>query len=175
MSVSGDPRLFRALLKHVHEVWLEATLASVTPEMAAWQPPGRVVPLGALYAHVVFSEDALLAGFVAGRQPLMATEFAGRSGFASPPPIGKWDEWARSIVIDLDALRAYAQAVYAQTDAIVDGLSDADLDRMVDLTHAGMATMPVRALMMVLVAHGAAHAGEISSIKGLQDQRGYAF
>lgn len=175
MTANGEASFFCALYREAHEGWLEPTLAGVTQETAEWKPPARLAPIGALYTHVLFSEDALLASFVAGRKPLFADAYAGRTGFASPPPLGVWDEWARTVQVDMEVLRAYAQAVYAQTDAIVAGLSAEDMDRVLDLSAASMGVQPVRSLLMTMISHITVHTGEISAIKGLQDQKGYPF
>ena len=88
----------------------EATLADVTPEQAGWLPAGRALPIAAHLAHVLASQDVALHGLLAGTAPLVATTWAGRAGFAEPPPFGpgqSWDGWARATRFDLAALRAY--------------------------------------------------------------------
>ena len=121
------------------------------------------------------AEDVGVGHVVGGRAPLVMSEYTGRAGMDSIPPLGKWDEWARSAAFDIDALRAYARAVYAQTDAVIAGLSSADLERIVDPAAVGLGVQSIQSLLMTLGTHTVVHSGEISAVKGMQDRKGYAF
>lgn len=161
---------------HLH--WLEPTMQGVTPEQAHWQPPGgRVAPIGAQYAHHIVGIDFLFLGLVCQQPPLALSSFAGKTGFDRPyPSEGNWSEWARSVQIDLDALHQYAQAVYGALDDQLAQLSDDDLTRTIDMSSIGLGRQPLGSLLMnILVLNAAAHAGEISAVKGLQGLRGYPF
>ena len=48
------------------------------------------------------------------------------------PQTVPWDDWARSVKVDLAQLRQYAEAVYAQTDEYLAGLTPEDLEAEVD-------------------------------------------
>jgi hypothetical protein len=160
----------RALFKMMHEQWLEATAAGVTDEQAHWEPMGKVAPIAAQLAHAVTAEDAMFALTILKQPaPLFATA---KTGMSSPPPQGDWSGWGRAMKLDQAQFRGYAQQVYAQTDAALGTLSDADLNNIVD-TPAGK--MPLLAFLSVLLMNGAVHSGEISAIKGLQGLKGYAF
>src|SRR3990172_1589600 len=112
--------LLREQLKTVHEI-LEGTMADVTPEQAHWTPPGVALPIGATYAHVIVSEDGVVNGMFRGGAPLFAAAWAGKTGLSElPPPFDPkkpgfpdWSGWSRKVKVDLPALNAYAQAVYA--------------------------------------------------------------
>ncbi len=60
--------LFREQIKAAHGL-LEGTVADVTPEQVHWSPPGKAMPLGATYAHVVISEDGAINGMIKGGAP----------------------------------------------------------------------------------------------------------
>jgi hypothetical protein len=78
--------------------------------------------------------------------------------------------------VDLAALRAYAQAVYKNTETYLASLTEADLDRPVDLSVAGMGQVNVGWILNGLViAHTSNICGEISCLKGIQGARGYPF
>ena len=79
----------------------------------------------------------------------------------------------RDVRLDLPAARAYAQAVYAATDAYLAGLTAEDLDRDVDLF--GMSQSLGAALGNFVIGHCHDMMGEISCLKGLQGVRGYPF
>jgi hypothetical protein len=166
--------LLRELFGVSHE-WLEGTVADLTAEQAAWQPPGNAVPAGAHYVHHLLSEDFFVNHLFRGQAPLMASTFAGTAGFSEPMPMGPWADWARRVTVDLPAVRTYAQAVYASTDAYLSGLTVAEMDREVDMSAMGMGMVKVSYLIDQILTNAAAHCGEISCIKGLQGQKGYPF
>lgn len=145
-------------------------MEGLSHDQAHWSPIGKTVPIAAHYAHVVTAEDAMFATAIAKKgAPLMASM---PTGLSELPPQGPWDEWARKLKVDKPKFHAYVQKVYAQTDAILAGMKDTDLQNIVD-SPAGQ--MPVLAFATVLLLNGAAHAGEISAIKGLQGLKGYPF
>ena len=169
--------LLREQFKAAHGL-LESTMQDVTEEQAHWTPPGKAIPVGATYAHAVMSEDAMLNGMVKGGAPLFATTFAGKTGLGEnpPPPDQPWDEWSRSVKIDLGALRAYAKAVYAATDEYIGSATDDELARELDLSGFGMGMQPVAVFAgTLMVSHLNNHCGEVSSMKGIQGAKGYPF
>jgi len=149
----------------------------VTPEQAHWQAPdGRAAPVGAQYAHHIIALDFLFLGFVRQGAPLAASTFAGKTGFSLPYPMqGDWDEWASKVRIDLDALRQYAQAVYAALDAQLATQNDDDLATPVDMTPVGLGQQTIGSFLTTLLIHAGAHTGEISVTQGLQGLQGYPF
>lgn len=85
---------------------------------------------------------------------------------------------ARAYKCDLKALLEYGQAVFANTEAYLNTLQDADLDREVDLTHMdpGMDKMSLgEFLTQMLLGNNYAHTGEISALKGMLGNKGYPF
>ncbi len=175
--------LIREQLKGALDV-LEGTMEGVTPEQARWNPPGRAIPIGAQYAHVVFGQDGVISGLIKQEAPLFATAWAGKTGASEPPPgpdpkapgFPDWSGWSRKVQLDLPALRQYARAVNAATDQYLAGLGDADLQRSVDLSVLGLPPMPVkRVLSLAVIGNALTHCGEISCLKGLQGAKGYPF
>ena len=113
--------------------WLAATMQGVTSEQAHWKPPGTANPLGATYAHALLSQDIIGNVVIKGGAPLCATTWAGKAGISESPPtedVAAWGQWARQVKVDLDALRAYGQAVQTAADGVIMSLTDADLDRV---------------------------------------------
>lgn len=165
--------LLRTQFKSAHET-LENMMSDVTVDQAHWSPPGVANPLGATYAHIVASEDGVFNGMFKGAAPLMASSYAGNTGLSELPPQGfEWAEWGRSVQVDLAALKAYAQAVYAATDEYLGTLNDADLGGEVDLSAAGAGTMTVGQFSSIMLANVQWHTGEIACLKGLQGAKGY--
>jgi hypothetical protein len=171
----GIVSMLRGQIKAAHDV-LEATMQDASPEMAAWQPPGNANGIGPNYAHVITSEDALLLGMARGAAPLMASTWAGKVGLSEMPPSdGRWHEWSQRVAIDLPALRAYAQAVYAATDEYLAGLTDTDIAQTIDLSAIGFGQQTLGRLLSIMLANVHWHTGEIACLKGLQGQKGYPF
>ena len=168
--------LLREQFKSAHGL-LESTMRDVTEEQAQWSPPGKANPVGATYAHAILSEDMMLNGMLKGGAPLFATTFADKTGLSEVlPPDQPWDAWSRSVQIDLDALRAYAKAVYAATDEYLASATDDDLARELDLSGFGMGKQPVAVFAgTLMVSHLNNHCGEVSSMKGVQGAKGYPF
>ncbi len=176
MSQQSVVNFVRSEFQAVHNGWLEPTMKGLTAEQAHWQAPGRSAPIGAQYAHHIIGLDFLFLGFVRRGTPLGASSFADKTGLSEPYPMaGDWNEWARRVRIDLDALRQYAQAVYAAFDGQLAGLSDDDLATPVDMTPLGMGQQTIGSFLTTMLVHAGAHTGEIAVTKGLQDLQGYPF
>jgi len=158
---------------------LEGTIADVTQEQASHIPSGKVMPIAAQYAHIVATQDLALHGMLLGAAPLLATTWAGRTGFDKPPPMGpgsSLDEWGHRIKSDIEAMREYAIAVYAACDQHFASMTDEDYNRILDLSQFGFGKQP----MSFVLANGwinnpLMHAGEISCLKGLLGAKGYPF
>jgi hypothetical protein len=158
---------------------LERTVGSLDQAALDWVPPGTANPIGATLAHVIVSEDLMVAAILAGGPPVLATTFAGRTGLSEPMPMPgpAWADyagWTRRLRVDLPSLLGYARAVWAASDAFLAGLSDDDLARDVDLAMLGRGHRTVGwAALRMLAAHGDQITGEISCLKGLQGRGGY--
>jgi len=131
-------------------MWFDGTTADISAAQAAMQPPGRCPTVGALMAHVLHCEDGMLSMFVTKTQPLWQ-----RDGWEAKTGV-PWlleipQDPPATASIDLDQLRAYTQAVFAQTDATLARLTAADLDGELDLTEAGMGKMPLGAFLVTML------------------------
>ena len=161
--------------KNSHD-WFKNTVGdAITSDQLHWKPDGKPVPIGAHFIHVVVTED-FFVNTLRGQQPLMAGEYAGKIGASEMPPQGgPWDEWARSVQVDLDQARAYADAVFSATEDYLAEVSDEELAEELDLSSVGFGTMPRHGALSILILNNFSHTGEISVIKGLQGLQGYPF
>jgi hypothetical protein len=184
MSTQTTASVRAELIRHVvrdARLVLDGTMADVTQVQVDYIPPGIANPLGATYAHVVCSEDMVVQGMFRQTAPLLAGTWAARTGLSEPMPVpgpdwADYAPWTRRVKIDLDALRAYAQAVAAQTDSWLAGLSDADLNQPMDLTGIGLGQHTwATAIALLLANHLGTETGEIAVLKGIQGARGYPF
>jgi hypothetical protein len=154
---------------------LEMVMADVTEEQARWAPPGLANPIGALYAHALLSLDGVINGMLKGGAPRFASEWAGQIG-ETPPQMSLAFEWGRAIRPNLPGLRQYGQTVVGDAETYLNGLTEADLDRQLDLSAADLGPRRVSWVLNALVAsHLNNMAGEISALKGVQGFKGYPF
>lgn len=168
-------KVYRDIFDTVHS-WMIGTTEDLSVATASWQPAGKCVPAGAHFAHHVIGEDFFVNVLLQEKPVLAVTDFAGKTGFDKPYPTDwQWAEWARTVTLDLDQLRAYATGVFANTDAYLATLTDSDLDREIDLSEMGWGVKTVSGLLDMIAIDGGAHSGEISAIKGLQGLKGYPF
>ena len=165
--------LLRKQMRDAHEL-LESTVSDLTPEQLHFAPPGRALPVGAAYAHVIFSED-ILVQHMKGEAPLF--ESGTPTGASEPHPNfmredwNVYPAWTHRVRFDLAQLKAYAQQVYANTDAWLATLTDADLEKQDSFLQQDVAHMISRAI----IAHADNLTGEISAMKGVQGLQGYPF
>lgn len=174
MESQSAVSLLRAQYGMVHS-WLDGTMQGVTPEVAHSHPPGKAHPIAAHYFHIAVGEDYYILALTRGGSPLMASTYAGKTGASELPPLGEWSAWGRTVRVDLDAARSYAEAVRSALDAYLAGLTDADLGREMDLSAMGLGTQTVGFVLNLILINTAAHTGEISALKGVQGLQGYPF
>lgn len=182
----GEARLVGLLREQLGAAhWLlEETMKDVTAEMAHRDPGGIALPIGAAYAHSVTGEDWIVNALLRRGVPLLAGEWAGRTGLSESPPgpdpsaegAAAFAAWCRRVRLDLPAFRRYARAVYDATDAWLSAVPDSDIGRTLDLSAAGIGSQTVGFVINnVLIGHAFCHCGEISALKGIQGKRGYPF
>jgi hypothetical protein len=172
-------QLIKDELKTARET-LEGTMADVKEEYVNKDPGGKALPVGAAYAHLIFSEDSIVQGMLQQKAPLSETTWKGKTGASEPmPPMDEnWssanEKWSKTVKIDLAKIKEYAQAVYKETDEYVNSLADADLEKEVDLGSWGKKTIAYM-LYSFITGHTNSLTGEISAIKGVFGAKGYPF
>ena len=157
---------------HSHE-WYEGTVADLTQQQADFLPPGTAHPIGEIVTHVLQAEDMIVSGMLQG-QPSVWERDGWEAKLGIPNVAQHTQEMARGFKGDLAALQPYKEAVFASTQAYLDSLSEADLDREID----GMGEQPTAVADVItnaLVGNNLAHTGEISALKGVQGAKGYPF
>ena len=137
-------------------------------------PGATVTSIGSIYAHIVFAEDGIVNGLCQSKPTVYQS--AGWQEKVGTPL--EWDQalspdWARGLKLDLATFREYAEAVYANTDAYIANLPDAELERKVQ-TPIGEQTVGW-ALVALLATHLPQHTGEIAALKGVQGLKGLPF
>ncbi|MFN2114162.1 MAG: DinB family protein [Anaerolineae bacterium] len=155
--------------------WFDQTTVDVTDEQATYRPPGRVSSIAQLAAHIAQSEDMAIQQLAQGRPTLWESgNWEEQTGV--PNALRLSNEADAQFTSGVSALKPYADAVFAATDEYLGGLSDADLDREIDMSPFGMEAMRLGdVLTLIPLGNTFAHTGEISAIKGLQGAQGYPF
>jgi hypothetical protein len=146
----------------------QGVMQDVDETMAHWQPPGVANPVDDLFLHTVLGQDRQVSRL--GGKPAILDEWAGR--LKLPADWRHTPEASRNLNAGLDVLAQYADAVYAAVDAFIAGLNSDELEKTVE-AFGGQASVASQ-ISRNLVFHIYEHAGEISTIKGLQGAKGYA-
>ncbi|MBI3958439.1 MAG: DinB family protein [Chloroflexi bacterium] len=151
---------------------IQQVMADVSPEIAHRDPGGTMQTIAATYAHAVISTDWQIHNVFGGRPAFYEGDWAGKTGASEVSPIIS-PEWGKSVQVDLSQMNAYAQAVFG---AAMAALSNAELDRELDLTAFGMGKQTLGWCLSNLVAgHLSSLAGEIAAVKGTFGLKGDAF
>lgn len=134
----------------------------------------KVGSIGSIYAHVVFSEDAIVSGMLQGKPSLYeAGGWGQRTGVQHPGGPMQNADWASMVKMDLATFQDYAKEVFAQTDGYLASLADAELDRKVQ-GPVGETTVGWF-VVNILATHFPSHLGEIAALKGVHGQKGLPF
>lgn len=104
---------------------LDGAIERLGAEAIYRSAPNIATSAGACYGQMVVCEDLSVNGVLVAGAPLALSTWAGRTGLSTLPPLGEpaaWHAWARSVRLDLAALRAYAHAVYDAIDTAIAAL-----------------------------------------------------
>lgn len=172
-------QLLKDQLKSARETF-EGTAVDLKTEDLHKSSGPMAFPLGATYAHLIFSEDAIVQGMLQGKPALSQESWKDKTGanLAFPAMDENWEvnnrDWSNNVQIDLAQMREYAKAVYEATDTYINSLKDEDLDKEVDLGAWGKKTI-AEMIYSFLIAHTNQLSGELSALKGVHGSKGYPF
>jgi DinB family protein len=155
----------------VHEL-IPALLDGLTVDDVLWRPDPQANSIGWLLWHLTRVEDDHLAGVAGSEQVWTNQGWSTRFGLPyderahgfgmSPEQVGAFS------ISDLSLLSGYSSAVGERSRAVLDALTDADLDRVIDTRWDPPLTVAVR---LVSVADEIAqHAGQAGYIRGLRER-----
>lgn len=152
---------------------MKAMTVDMTDEQFHWNPPGTAHSVAATYAHAALSTDWLINSYFQGKTAHYESDWASKTGVSEPAPLQTL-EWAQGVRVNRPVFQEYAEAIYNETLAYCDGLSQSDMERMVDMSMIGAGQQPLRwCLSTVIVGHLNQLAGEIAAVKGMQGLQGY--
>ena len=165
--------LLRAQFEQAHQ-FMEMTIGDCSQETLDQKADGWTInSVGALYAHTVLSEDAMVNGMARGTQPLLERDgWAEKLGIDDPKPMQ--DEHYVDMKINLPAMREFAAAVAKETDEFLANASEEELMKEIDMP-GGQKAPAITFLANIGLTHIAGHWGEIAALKGVQGLKGLPF
>lgn len=132
--------------------------------------------IAAIYAHTVIGEDQMINGFLRNEPPRFDRDgWSEKTGIADAGNGFLNEELTAAVAnVNIDALREYAQLVYADSNDYLSSLSPEDLDPVREF--GGMGEMSVGAFWgTIIVWHAAAHGAEIAALTGTLGRKGLPF
>jgi uncharacterized damage-inducible protein DinB len=140
----------------------------LTREQLAFRVDSDANSIAWLVWHLSRIQDDHLAGVAGTEQLWTAEDWAGR--FALPLDrmaigYGHSSQEVAAVQADAELLTAYYDAVYQQTVKYVEGLTDADLPRVVDTRWDPPVTLAVR--LVSVISDGLQHAGQAAFVRGI--------
>ncbi len=147
---------------------LNMAAAGVDDAQYNYAPQGTCNPISKTHVHALTGVDFFLLNKAKGDN-MMWSEFAPKHGL----PAAAQEIWGFQGNIPMAAVNEFGQKVQKGALDYVATLSDADLDRVVDTQFFGQQS--VAFLIQLVAMHAVGHAGDISSVKGMQGLKGLPF
>ena len=133
---------------------------------------GSAGSIGAIYAHIVLSQDNMMARVLDQPTIYESGGWAEKLGIENPG-LFQTPEWSAGVTVNRQ-LDEYAAEVFAKTEAALGSFTEEDLAKPME----GFGGQPVPAQMLVAnigVIHVNEHAGEIAALKGVHGLKGLGF
>jgi uncharacterized damage-inducible protein DinB len=155
----------------VHGVVLGA-VRGLSEEELAFRPEGRCNSIAWLVWHLTRIQDDHVAAVAGTEQAWMAEGWADRFGLPFSPAetgYGHTSAEVAAVRAPADLLAGYYEAVHAHTVKYVQGLGEADLDRVVDLNWDPPVTLAVR--LVSVINDDLQHGGQAAYVRGMLPPR----
>ncbi|MDT5043440.1 MAG: hypothetical protein QOE51_4425 [Actinoplanes sp.] len=148
---------------------VRAAVKELTPEQLRWAPAGGANPVGWLVWHLTRVQDHHVADLIDSDQIYVDADWGPTFGLKSEPgDIGYGHTPAQVAAVapqSWHVLVDYYAAVHSRTLSVIDSLSAADLDRVVDERWDPPVTLGVR--LISVLNDDTQHAGQAAYIRGL--------
>jgi hypothetical protein len=146
-----------------------AAVEGLSPDELSFRPDDGSNSVAWLAWHLTRVQDDHVAGVADVEQVYLTGGWVERFGFPFDPGAFGYghtpDEVAAVRVESGNLLCDYQNAVYEQTVEVVRGVSDADLERIVDRRWDPPVTLGVR--LVSVISDGLEHAGQAAYLRGL--------
>ncbi len=140
----------------------------LTEDQLAFRPAGQANSVAWLVWHLTRIQDDHVAGVAGTEQVWMAEGWADRFGLPYPVTdhgYGHGSEQVAACRVPAGLLTGYHDAVYRETVKFVQGLTESDLDRVVDRAWDPPVTLGVR--LVSVISDDLQHAGQAAYLHGL--------
>lgn len=148
---------------------VHSSVGGLTAEQLAFRPDAAANSIGWLVWHLTRITDDHLAAVAGTEQVWTALGWAGRFGLpfdAAATGYGQGPGDVAAVQVDSgDLLTGYHDAVCEQSLRYARGITDADLDKIVDDSWDPPVTLGVR--LVSVLADGLQHAGQAAYLRGL--------
>jgi uncharacterized damage-inducible protein DinB len=155
----------------IHAV-VAGAVRGLSEEELAFRPDGRCNSIAWLVWHLTRIQDDHIAHVAGIEQAYMAEGWAGRFGLPFPPEetgYGHSSAEVAAVRASADLLTGYYEAVHGRTVKYVQGLGEADLDRVVDEHWDPPVTLGVR--LVSVINDDLQHGGQAAYVRGLLPRR----
>jgi uncharacterized damage-inducible protein DinB len=144
----------------------------LTPEQLSYRIDGRANSIAWLVWHLTRVQDDHVAAVARTDQVWTSQGWVGRFGLSFPPSETGYghrpDEVDAVKVQSGELLTGYYDAVHAQTLKFIEGLTDPDLDRVVDKRWTPPVTLGVR--LISVINDDTQHVGQAAFVRGLVER-----
>jgi uncharacterized damage-inducible protein DinB len=148
---------------------LRAALSGLAPEQLEHRPAPDANSIAWLAWHLARGQDAQIAAVAGHEQVWTAEGWADRCDLPFPAAANGYGFTSAQVAqvrgLTADQLLDYAAAVHARTAEFLAGLSDDDLDRVVDEHWDPPVTLGVR--LMSILSDDLQHVGQAAYVRGL--------
>jgi hypothetical protein len=148
-------------------------VAELTPDQLAYRPDPAANSIAWLVWHLARGQDAQVADVAATGQVWLEQGWAERFGLpfdVAETGYGQTAEQVGRVQVPGELLTGYYDAVAAQTTAYLAGLTEKDLDRVVDEAWDPPVTLGVR--LVSVVGDDWQHAGQAAYVRGMLERAG---
>ena len=155
----------------IHSVVMGA-VRGLSEEELAFRPDGRCNSIAWLVWHLTRIQDDHIAHVAGTEQAYMAEGWAGRFGLPFAPEetgYGHSSAEVAAVRASADLLTGYYEAVHGRTVKYVQGLGEADLDRVVDEHWDPPVTLGVR--LVSVIYDDLQHGGQAAYVRGMLPRR----
>jgi uncharacterized damage-inducible protein DinB len=148
---------------------VRSAVRGLTPVQLVWAPAPGANTIGWLVWHLTRIQDDHIADILGQDQVWMAGGWAGRFGLDADPSNTGYGHSAEDVASvrpeSAQALVEYYDAVAARTREMLTGLTESDLDRIVDESWQPPVTLGVR--LVSVVNDDLQHVGQAAYLRGL--------
>jgi uncharacterized damage-inducible protein DinB len=146
-------------------------LDGLSPDQLAARLDSDANSIGWLIWHLTRIQDDHITGVAGTEQVWTSGGWVDRFGLPLEPAdhgYGHTSDQVASVIVEADPLREYYDAVHEVTLAYVAGLTDADLDRVVDNRWDPPVTLGVR--LVSIIHDDVTHTGQAAFIRGILER-----